>query len=450
MTKYGRRIVVLAVAIVLTVSAATAWLAFAQEEEPDITQLPGAFELVGDIPTEAIPFYDGDIPFLGYLSRGRALRLVPVDEVASTVKAPPLVSPRARYAQAYDDAKQGDTPPVVFFVDESKGEGAGHDRLYADRNADGVFDADESVGLMADPPAGAIVPISPGVQCVVFEPFEMQFKPDGPARRVVARLLVDVDGSSEYLFAGEGLRRARVTLGGVECSVFMSAWFPSDFDEQLGRRIIEYAPGEIGESWQHSLWSTNGEVYRLSVAWRGDTLTLERYVGEKGTVALEMEGPWKGATVKQFSMGGANPSLDVAGTLLEEKGEFAAPVGRYYAAGMSVTKGVTTSFLMRLPVQEDKHAMRLRVSSGDRRRFTLEATPEVVFSKPEKRMSVRRGGNVAVEALIECPELELCVRAISIRLDEGNSPSSYRQLDPRVTVRDSGGNIVAEGSMPFG
>jgi hypothetical protein len=75
MTKRGKALAVLAVIIAAAIGGAAVWAVRDQAPDIDVTKSPGAMKLVGTVAAEEIPFYDGDIPFLQYLSRGSGLPL---------------------------------------------------------------------------------------------------------------------------------------------------------------------------------------------------------------------------------------------------------------------------------------------------------------------------------------------------------------------------------------
>ncbi len=448
MTRCVKRVVILAVGVAALVVAA-AWPAFAQEDEGDVTQQPGAFELVGTFPTEAMPFYDGDARLIQRLSFGSPTHLLPERGMPAKPKAPPLVSHRARSAWVSYQTGDRTRGSLWFFVDESKGEGTGYDRLYVDRNADGVFDTDESVGLMADPPAGSRTgPYMEG-ECLVFEPFTFRVRPDEPPRSLVVRLTTDADGEAKTLYVAEYIRRADVTLGGTQCWVFLANQFPGNYDDMNATQVIEYGPGRVAPYAQYNLWSINGDVYRLPPSPRGETLSVEEYVGEKGTIAVEMDGAWKGITVKLIAVSGTTPFLMAGGRLLEESGEFAVPAGHYGPLWLIITKGAASCSADWSDAVRSEPG-NLQVSEKGRARVVLAAAPEVVFTKPEKDQPVRPGENVDCEALFESPESGLRIRGVSVRSDAADAVRDSKRNEPQVTVRDAAGSVIAEGVMPFG
>jgi hypothetical protein len=453
MTTRGKQVLVLAVAVAAAATAATAWFFRGRPGDIDVTKMPGAMKRVGTFTTEAVPFYSGDIWFLQFLARGRTIRTAPVRDERGKAGMPPLVSPRAASASFVDADLPAHSASFTFFIDESGGKGSGYDRLYADRNGDGWFDAEESVGLLADAPAGAALPLlsSSGRRYLVFEPFDLEVGPDKSPRHVVARLGLAADGSCEALFVGEDLRLAKVTFGGVECSVFLQSRFPGDFDGPMARRIIQYAPERISEHWGGSLWSINGSIYRLSVAPRGETVTVEEYVADAGTIVVGTDGAWKGVTVEEISVGcGANLFVTAAGPLLEEKGEFRVPAGRYYPAQVSLTKGAAATTLRDSSPSVEGHDRPVRVSRDGRSRLDLAAKPEVTFTLPSSGARVRQGGMVQVEALMKCPDWQLIVAGISAHPDAADGKTPGKTIQPQVVVKDSAGKVVAEGPMPFG
>ena len=87
--------------------------------------------------------------------------------------------------------------------------------------------------------------------------------------------------------------------------------------------------------------------------------------------------------------------------------------------------------------------------------------PDVMFASPAKSDRFKPGDEVSVKAVLVDPGLDIMIRGLSdarrtkketYRLNDGKTQSYDRplSLDPVVTVADSSGKKVAEGTMPFG
>jgi len=303
--------------------------------------------------------------------------------------------------------------------------------------------------VLAEPPEGGVVRWSSGLRCLVFEPIEIQVGDYAEPRRVVARLGVAEDGSAKHLMVGEPVRQAKVTLGGVECGVFLFSLFPYDYDTSSARMLVQYGQDRTTDCWREHLWSMNGAVYRLSPAARGETLKVEEYTGDAGRIEVKLGEAWEGMTLREMSVGGAGPSLIAAGPLLEEKGEFQVPVGRYYPGYMSLTKGGAWVAL-RGPSSSALLARRVGVSRGGRTELELAGRPVVNFMRPGKGERVQPGGEVQVEVVAAFPAWGLSVAAMSSPTEGADGSLRGRDMEPQVAVRDSKGSVVAQGAMPFG
>ena len=87
--------------------------------------------------------------------------------------------------------------------------------------------------------------------------------------------------------------------------------------------------------------------------------------------------------------------------------------------------------------------------------------PEVLFAAPAKNSVFKPGDEVQVYAVLVDPVLDIMIsglndmrQKIKEEIDMGDGKKEMREknksLDPTVTIADSSGKIVSEGTMPFG
>jgi hypothetical protein len=96
-------------------------------------------------------------------------------------------------------------------------------------------------------------------------------------------------------------------------------------------------------------------------------------------------------------------------------------------------------------------------------RFLLEFSgkPEVVFMNPAKDKAFRPGDRVDVRAMLTEPWQGLQItglwdttrkeKVVTYRLEGGEvTVPQYTRLDPTIAIKNSAGEVVSEGKMPFG
>ena len=108
---------------------------------------------------------------------------------------------------------------------------------------------------------------------------------------------------------------------------------------------------------------------------------------------------------------------------------------------------------------------KLAVQISKDKPFVLDFSnkPEVLFAGPAKDSVFKPGDEVQVYAVLVDPVLDIMIRGVNdnrqkaiLEIDFGDGEKETREtdnsksLDPVVTIIDSSGKTVAEGTMPFG
>ncbi len=101
---------------------------------------------------------------------------------------------------------------------------------------------------------------------------------------------------------------------------------------------------------------------------------------------------------------------------------------------------------------------------GKDKPFVLDFSnkPDVMFASPAKESVYKPGDEVEVKAVLIDPVLDIMIRGLTdtrqkVKEDRQGDPAGKKgtseqdkSLDPVVTITDSAGKNVAEGTMPFG
>ncbi len=356
-----------------------------------------------------------------------------------------------------------------FAVDESAGTGRGYDRLYFDAGLDLDLTDDRSGGIWNGVPEASRV-ISLGAQAnTYFEPLQIRPDPNDVSEyrlEVLPRLLVfdSSELSAGVAFATMRARQGRVEIGERRCLAILGharhfpGWFdhpttalyllPADADQPGPGRVVRFAGDQL-----MTIHRCNGTFYRFTATAAGDKLFVQPYRGPLGTLEIGSGG----RDVRPLSLSGSLRSSETALSLSEQLGEMGPesarshrlPVGDYAPSLISVTYGRLQCAVMPNYHADGRPRGRLLDSSQDYRikirenqPFVLDfsSKPEVLFALPARDHHVKLGEELSVKAALLDPALNLVFRAIR----------QQQQLDPKVAIKRTGGEVVAEGVMPFG
>ena len=383
-----------------------------------------------------------------------------------------------------------DSGMKVYFVgDESEGTSKGYDRLYIDLDRDLDLTNDPVVKPMKDPPKH-VVPSWKSKQRVIFDCIAVTFD-FGPGLgkrpfRAVPRLGISEHKEKEYAavsFIATVARKGRIKIGSAEYDALMaqrylvSGRFDRPWTSLLLTRVDE--PNAREERWWgaeelHGMRCVDGTWYSISTTPLGEKLLVTPYEGDFGVFKV---GPGK-RDLDKLSVRGSLCSQTRAvpvGERDEKDGSYKAaqecllPVGDYRPSYLTLEYG-----RLRLSLSENYH------SDGhvrDRRNrpwvhgiqirkdkpFALDFSnpPEVMFTSPAKNVTFAPDDEITVKAVLIDPVLDIMIRGLTdtsskkekvIKLPDGEETKRTEQLslDPVVTITDSKGTIVNEGTMPFG
>jgi hypothetical protein len=210
-----------------------------------------------------------------------------------------------------------------------------------------------------------------------------------------------------------------------------------------------------------------GELYRTTTTPAGDQLFVTPYRGDFGTLEVSAGG----RSIPPPTLEGELRCRDAivhAGKIRAEGGFEAAsscqvPVGDYYPwlhlqygrVGFALGVNFHADGVRRGRKGNGTNSIKIRKDLP----FVLDFSrrPDILFASPAKEQTFHPDDEIQVYAVLIDPVLDVMIR--DLRVDnppqekaEGQSPPRKQttDLNPTVTITDSSGKTVAEGTMPFG
>jgi hypothetical protein len=201
---------------------------------------------------------------------------------------------------------------------------------------------------------------------------------------------------------------------------------------------------------QHNI---GGTFCRISVTSAGDKLTVRSYTGPLGTFEVGRGDRKIGMLTMSGSLRSATATVPVGVDLSDGHPPAPArscklPVGDYQLSYLTVQIDA-----LRVGIVNNAHLDGKPRAKVDRlntydiairadKPFTLEFShqPQVLFALPARDQRVKRGEELSVKAVLIDTALDVMFRHLT----------QEKQLDPKVTIARANGEIVAEGTMPFG
>ncbi|MHC4176566.1 MAG: hypothetical protein ACYSWU_03615 [Planctomycetota bacterium] len=357
-----------------------------------------------------------------------------------------------------------------------------YDLLYFDANGDLDLTNDPVVKPMEDPPAQLA-----SYRGVVFDHLKVQVDrgPEQETPPLKVQPLLRLSGSTRayMMFMAAVARKGKITLGDQEFTALLTqtGMITGRFDSPYtGLALIPTDPSRkllsalMRPSTLSSLHWVKGEYYQISATPTGDKLTVAPFAGDcgllkvslanrEGTGKLGLSGTLR-AENKMLPVGDTTPY-----TTAEKLPEHKIPVGDYTPYSLAVDVGkLAASFSQNYYSMEEPHARLSKPPAGTLKIrkdkplvLDFSGKPAVLFTAPTKGQTVKPGSTLRLRALIVDPELNLLVRGLddtSQKLRERTYRTGgqtvtipqYASLAPKVTITDSSGKQVAEGTMPFG
>jgi hypothetical protein len=367
---------------------------------------------------------------------------------------------------------RGPGPRYAFVLDESAGTGRGYDRLYLDLNRNGDLRDDGAKAPGKEPPRAPGFSSSSAKADVWFDPLALGLDVhDDPQRRLEVRphLYIAGDGSESRAYirlvgtkAHEGTiqvgdRKYQAILGH---NMSISGWFDQpdtalhllDADGPTpGRRAIWASRTQLQLSALHRQGNT---FYCFAATPAGDKLFVWPYAGPFGTLEIGTGG----RGFSRVSLMGSLVSAEAAVSPTEELGtarpqpaarSFRLPVGdyapymlsmRYDSLSCMVLHNDHADGRLRGRLQDSSRVYAIRIREDKPFVLDFSGKPQVLFALPARNLRLKPGSQLEVKAVLIDPALDIMFRSIR----------KGQRLDPKVVIKRANGEIVAEGTMPFG
>ncbi len=401
---------------------------------------------------------------------------------------PRLKSAKPLYGQVifagdYTDRTKG----LIYYytLDESKGTGAGYDRLYFDANRDLDLSNDSPLQAQRTPPPGALIPNASYLkQQVCFEFLKLAFDYGAEGQKpldIMPRLLVYESDGQAMTFVCARVFQGPIQIGTRVYNVVLGQ------DYYIGGRydhpatalhlspVVGQGPTQSGFGMDrlHAMHQLAGTFYQINANPGGNKLTVRPYQGDLGIFEigpgqrklnkLEMSGILAGPD-KFVSIG---ESLNGPQTITVRKCPL--PVGDYLPSYLTVTFG-----RLQISLSDNYHSEGKPRDRGGRPRvyamkiqkdkpFVLDFSnpPAVMFASPGKLERIKAGSKVEVKAVLIDPRLDIMIRGLNDLAKQVETETKgprgevmkyqrNRSLDPKVVITRANGEKVAEGVMPFG
>jgi hypothetical protein len=389
-------------------------------------------------------------------------------------------------ADAQREGNGSDQGGLFFVLDQSAGRSDSYDQLYFDENADGDLTNDTPHGLLKDVPAGLSIQDGRMVEPTWFERVKVTLPSSGANPRIVELLpslwkqegrVVAVRFIPARVYNGrfEVNDQSYDALLGYEYRLTASLNEPTTalcLVSQDGKRASYLNMERL-----NAVPRLGGKYCRFSCTPAGDWLFVQPYDGPLGVLELR---PGQ-RDVKRLGMMGELQSrgavLGVGYEPFYERGvaegvrRCEIPVGDYYPDYMSVSLGKVVFAFSDNYYQGATGRTRLgpearyNIAIRAEKPFVLDFSnkPVVVFREPltNGRPLLFPGTPLRIEAVLVDPVLNIMIRHLydmshaekkSYKMPDGQE-MTYEQglsLDPKVTIARANGEIVAEGTMPFG
>ncbi len=356
--------------------------------------------------------------------------------------------------------------------------------MYLDENADGDLANDTPHQVLKEAPAGLSVKGGPTVERTWFEPVKVTLSSPGPDSRVIELLpcTLTYEGRTQVVrFVPAQVHAGRFEVDGKSYEAFLGYEYmlSESLNEPSTALLLVSQDGKragyLGMERLNAMPVLGGKYHRFSCSPAGDRLFVQRYDGPLGVLEL---GPGR-RDVKGLKMMGQLQSRGAVigigydriqeGGMPQEVGRCEIPVGDYCPGYMSVSLGkvrfaFSDNYYQSATGQtrsspEGRYNLPIRAEKPCVLDFSNK--PVVTFVRPTPNDRISRGREMRVEAVLADPVLNIMIRRLedmshaekkSYKMPDGQE-MTYEQglsLDPKVTIARADGEIVAEGTMPFG
>jgi hypothetical protein len=362
------------------------------------------------------------------------------------------------FPNAVPDARQ--SRRIYYLAIDSSRKGGDYDLLYFDDNRDEDLTNDKLRHVFQE--SDKLARRSPSLQEIFFEPVQVTFNPGPEGRQTLEAIpcLRVFNGSDcQLTFCAVHVHTGTFDVGGVSYEAFLGhqSGVGSRLDQPSATLLLALPNGEpITWSGGEQLSTTHllsGRYYRFAGTPAGDKLIVQPYTGPLGTFevgpgarkvnTLTMIGALRSATTAVAVGPGSSRSPD-SGPIRSCK----LPVGDYRINDLFVQIDGLSALVLNnyhedgQPMGRMKRQNTYNITIREDKPFVLEFSrqAEILFASPARDYRVKLGEELSIKAVLTDPALGVMFRVLT----------HEQQLDPKVTIARGNGEIVAEGTMPFG
>jgi len=364
---------------------------------------------------------------------------------------------QASFSRATPDARK---PLRILFALDSSVKGGDYNLLYFDDNQDGDLTNDKLRRPFSK--SDDLARRSSSVKETYFEPVQVTFPagPGGPQPLELLPCLRIYQGiDPQFTFIAARVHAGAFEVGGASYQAFVG--YQYDVGGLLDRpsaTLLLVPPGGEPINWSggsqlNATHLLGGRYYRFACTPAGDKLTVQPYAGPLGVFeigsgdrkgdTLTMTGALRSATTAVAVDAGASDNR-----MRKPARSCELPVGDYRINNLSVQIGGLYALVLNNYHEDGKPMGKASgqdtygIAVREAKPFVLEFSrqAQVLFASPARDLRVRPGAEVSIKAVLIDPAFDVMYRLLR----------DQRQLDPKVVIKRANGEIVAEGTMPFG
>lgn len=367
-----------------------------------------------------------------------------------------------------------------FALDHSEGKADVYDQFYFDEDYDFDLRNNAPRRPLKDP-NGLPQPKIAGLEFVWFEPVKIDVYFESEGQRpieLLPRVRRYKDREVQVTLVPSMVHRGRFELGGTTYEAFLGCGPSQTGRLNLGTSILRLvrtdgkSAGFDGGGQLSLMWSLDGRWCRFSCTPTGDQLHVYPYEGPLGLLRLDAGNRKAGRLEFWGILRGPDARIAIGQTLENglQKGtdQYEIPVGDYCIESLEVIVGNAGVILSGTSRDSASGAYRgnqatCNIAIRADQPFTLRFShqPRVVFVRPERKERFARGSDVRIEALLTDPGLDVMLNRLSdmthsevktYTLADGRKYifDAGASLEPKVAITRAGGEIVGQGTMPFG
>ncbi len=351
-------------------------------------------------------------------------------------------------------------PECFYFAADTLRRGGDYDLLYFDGN--GHADLSDVKPRKPARQLDRLTRRIPSVTETFFEPVTAMFlsEPGGPqALELLPCLRIYEGGSPQFSFVAARVHTGTFELGGTSYQAFLGyQYMITGRLDQPSTALLLLAQGNAPITWSggdrlNATHLLGGRYYHFSCTPAGDKLTVQPYTGPLGVFEISPGSRKVSTLTMRGALCSATTAVGVGSEPSRSRPPESArscklPVGDYRISNLFVQVDGLSALVLNNYHADGKPmgGMERLNTSGIAIRadkpfvLTFSESGQVLFAAPVRDQRIRRGEELNIKAVLIDPALNVMFRVLT----------HGQQLDPKVVIKRANGEMVAEGTMPFG